>query len=151
MATKGGVSTDKAMKHRQVLDAGGQDLAAYNALPVTVSPSDFLAGHGNWGLSEAEYLVARRLARAIVANRDGALGVKGTSPGASGEDVCYGEATPRPMRRLDKPLLTPLPRENRGIKDDPQFSPYYPSMKYCVFYDYGHPTELGCNTFRTKG
>lgn len=52
--------------------------------------------------------------------------------------------------KLDKPLLTPLRRENRGIKDDPQYSPYLPGSKYIVFHDYGHPDHLASNTFRTK-
>jgi hypothetical protein len=51
---------------------------------------------------------------------------------------------------MDKLLLTPLKRENKGIKDDPQFSPYYPSQKYIVFYNYGHPIHLGSKTFTTK-
>jgi len=51
---------------------------------------------------------------------------------------------------MNKPLLTPLKREDKGIKDDPQYSPYFPSMKYIVFHDYGHPTHLGNVTFTTK-
>jgi hypothetical protein len=51
---------------------------------------------------------------------------------------------------MDKPLLTPLKRENKGIKDDPQFSPYFPTHKFIVFHDYGHPTHLGSKTFTTK-
>lgn len=50
----------------------------------------------------------------------------------------------------NKPLMAPLRRENRGVKDDPQFSPYLTGDKYIVFYDYGHPDHLASNTFRTK-
>ena len=53
--------------------------------------------------------------------------------------------------KLDKPLMQALRRENRGIKDDPQFSPYLTGDKYIVFYEYGHPDHLGSKTFRTKG
>lgn len=53
--------------------------------------------------------------------------------------------------KLDKPLMVPLRRENRGIKDDPQFSPYLTGDKYIVFFEYGHPDHLGSKTFRTKG
>ena len=52
--------------------------------------------------------------------------------------------------RLEKELMVPLRRENRGIKDDPQYSPYFPSQRYIVFYDYGHPDHFGSKTFRTK-
>lgn len=54
------------------------------------------------------------------------------------------------MLKGSKELMVPLRREDRGIKDDPQFSPYMPSYRYIVFFDYGHPTELGSNTFTTK-
>ena len=54
------------------------------------------------------------------------------------------------MLKGTKELMVPLRRENRGIKDDPQFSPYYPSERYIVFQDYGHPDSLGSNGFRTK-
>lgn len=54
------------------------------------------------------------------------------------------------MKNGTKPLMTPLRRVDKGIKDDPQFSPYFPSHRYIVFQDYGHPTELAANTFRTK-
>ena len=47
------------------------------------------------------------------------------------------------MLKGSKETMKVLRRENRGIKDDPQFSGYLPSYKYIVFYDYGHPTELG--------
>lgn len=40
---------------------------AYNSLPITASPGEFLAGHGNWGLEEHEYKVAKILAAAIAA------------------------------------------------------------------------------------
>ena len=46
--------------------------------------------------------------------------------------------------------MIPLRRENRGIKDDAQFSPYLTGCKYVVFHDYGHPDQVGANTFRTK-
>jgi hypothetical protein len=36
---------------------------AYYELPVTESPCEFLKGYGNWGLTEAEYKKAKRLAR----------------------------------------------------------------------------------------
>ncbi len=38
---------------------------AYDALPVTSTPNEFILGHGNWGLSEAEYNCAKILADAI--------------------------------------------------------------------------------------
>src|SRR3990172_2009716 len=63
---------------------------------------------------------------------------------------CSIEKTEDKMLSGTKELLVPLKRENKDIKDDPQFSPYFPSQKFCVFYEYGHPTELGCDTFRTK-
>ena len=47
------------------------------------------------------------------------------------------------MKKGTKPLMIPLRREDRGIKDDPQFSPYLPGERYIVFHDYGHPDELG--------
>jgi hypothetical protein len=53
-------------------------------------------------------------------------------------------------REWVKQLMVPLRRENRGIKNDPQFSPYMPSHKFVVFHDYGHPTHLGAFTSRTK-
>lgn len=40
---------------------------AYYALPVTTDPLSFLAGEGNWGLTESEYHVAKELAVKIVA------------------------------------------------------------------------------------
>jgi hypothetical protein len=46
--------------------------------------------------------------------------------------------------------MVPLKRENRGILDDAQYSPYLTSYRYIVFYDYGHPTHLGSASFRTK-
>lgn len=52
--------------------------------------------------------------------------------------------------KLDKPLMTALRRENRGIKDDPQYSPYLTGDRYIVFHDYGRPDHLGSRTFRTK-
>lgn len=54
------------------------------------------------------------------------------------------------MKKGTKTLMVPLRRVNRGIKTDPQYSPYMPSYRYIVFLDYGHPTELWSNTFRTK-
>jgi hypothetical protein len=36
---------------------------AYNKLPTTSSPEDFLEGLGNWGLNEREYRLAKRLAK----------------------------------------------------------------------------------------
>ena len=54
------------------------------------------------------------------------------------------------MLKGTKELLTPLRRENRGIKTDPQFSPYLMGERYIVFFDYGHPTDLGDRGFRTK-
>jgi len=54
------------------------------------------------------------------------------------------------MKKGSKPLMVPLRREDRGIKDDAQFSPYMPSYRYIVFHDYGHPNQLGGETFRTK-
>ena len=50
-----------------------------------------------------------------------------------------------------KQLLTVLRREDRGVKNDAQYSPYFPSHRFIVYVDYGHPTELGAHTFRTKG
>jgi hypothetical protein len=40
--------------------------AAYKKLPTTTTPKEFLAGHGNWGLTEKEHEDATRLARVIV-------------------------------------------------------------------------------------
>lgn len=37
---------------------------AYESLPTTVSPKEFLEGHGNWGLDEKEYEIAQLLAKA---------------------------------------------------------------------------------------
>ena len=54
------------------------------------------------------------------------------------------------MKKGTKPLMVPLRREDRGVKDDPQFSPYLPGERYIVFHDYGHPDELGDRGFRTK-
>ena len=54
------------------------------------------------------------------------------------------------MLKGTKELMVPLRRENRGIKTDAQYSPYFPSEKYIVFQDYGHPESLGSNGFRTK-
>jgi len=54
------------------------------------------------------------------------------------------------MLKGSKETMKVLRRENRGIKDDPQFSGYMVSYKYIVFYDYGHPTELGYTTCRKK-
>lgn len=52
---------------------------------------------------------------------------------------------------LRKPLLVPLRRKNLGIKDDPQYSPYFPSEKYGVFEDYNHPDgHLAYKGFRNK-
>lgn len=52
---------------------------------------------------------------------------------------------------LRKPLLVPLRRANLGIKDDAQYSPYYPSEKYVVFEDYNHPDgHLASRGFATK-
>lgn len=41
-------------------------LKLYYSLPVTVSPEEFLAGHGNWGLTEKEFKLATKLAKLIV-------------------------------------------------------------------------------------
>lgn len=38
---------------------------AYNALPVTATPQEFVDRHGNWGLSESEYCAALILADAL--------------------------------------------------------------------------------------
>jgi hypothetical protein len=38
---------------------------AYYKLPVTAPPCEFMRGHGNWGLTEAEYRKARRLAKIV--------------------------------------------------------------------------------------
>ena len=54
------------------------------------------------------------------------------------------------MFTLQKELLKVLRRENKGIKDDPQFSPYYSGRRYIVFLDYGHPGALGSKDFVTK-
>lgn len=37
----------------------------YYSLPVTVSPEEFLAGHGNWGLNEKEYNLAKKIAELL--------------------------------------------------------------------------------------
>lgn len=54
------------------------------------------------------------------------------------------------MKPGSKELLVPLRRENRGIHEDPQYSPYFPSERYGVFSDYGHPDHLAYRGFRTK-
>lgn len=55
------------------------------------------------------------------------------------------------MTKGQKPLLQVLRREDRGIKDDPQYSPYMPSHRYIVFHDYGHPDgHIAGDSFRTK-
>lgn len=54
------------------------------------------------------------------------------------------------MIKGSKELMVVLRRKNLGIKDDPQFSPYMPSYRYIVFYEYGHPTELGSTMCRRK-
>lgn len=51
---------------------------------------------------------------------------------------------------MSKECLVVLRRENREQKDDAQYSPYMPSYRYIVFYDYGHPTQLASTPFRTK-
>ena len=38
---------------------------AYEHLPTTVPPEQFLAGQGNWGLTENEYKIAIILAKAL--------------------------------------------------------------------------------------
>ena len=40
-------------------------LKEYYSLPVTAMPQDFLAGKGNWGLTEEEYKTAMELAKKI--------------------------------------------------------------------------------------
>ncbi len=37
----------------------------YDALPVTATPEEFIAGHGNWGLTESEYTIAMIAADAL--------------------------------------------------------------------------------------
>jgi hypothetical protein len=37
----------------------------YDALPTSASPEDFKAGHGNWGLTEAESILAKALTEVI--------------------------------------------------------------------------------------
>ena len=55
------------------------------------------------------------------------------------------------MLKGTKELMVPLKREHRGINDDPQYSSYYPSEKYVVFQDYGHPDgHLASRGFLTK-
>ena len=39
--------------------------ARYAALPTTSEPAEYLAGHGNWGLTEEEATEATELARFI--------------------------------------------------------------------------------------
>lgn len=53
---------------------------------------------------------------------------------------------------LRKPVLVPLRRYHAvGVTDDPQYSPYFPSEKYGVFEDAGHPDGLlNYRGFRTK-
>lgn len=43
----------------------------YDALPTTVPPREFLAGHGNWGLKEHEFKLAEALAKFIAAETPG--------------------------------------------------------------------------------
>lgn len=40
-------------------------ILAYNHLPVSVPIQSFCKGHGNWGLTEKEYSLAKRLAKAL--------------------------------------------------------------------------------------
>lgn len=40
---------------------------AYDDLPASVSPEEFIKGHGNWSLSESEHALASRLAKALAA------------------------------------------------------------------------------------
>lgn len=40
-------------------------LAAYDQLPTTATPAEFLANEGNWGLTEQEHRLATTLANAI--------------------------------------------------------------------------------------
>lgn len=54
------------------------------------------------------------------------------------------------MKKGTKPLMVALRREDRGIKEDPQFSPYLRGERYIVFFDYNHPKDLGNRGFRTK-
>lgn len=41
-------------------------LKMYYSLPVTVTPREFLNGHGNWGLTQKEYNLAEKIAKLIV-------------------------------------------------------------------------------------
>lgn len=43
----------------------GRAAILYARLPVTATPKDFLAGKGNWGLTEREYKQAKRLAQIL--------------------------------------------------------------------------------------
>lgn len=49
-----------------------------------------------------------------------------------------------------KPVGVVLRRVNLGIKTDAQYSPYYPSHRFIIYSDYGHPTHLATDTFRTR-
>ncbi len=42
---------------------------AYEALPTTVEPQEFIDGSGNWGLAEPEYNAALIIADALTAKR----------------------------------------------------------------------------------
>jgi len=56
------------MRHiANLLKPEGESLLdRYNALPVTSTPAEFLAGIGNWGLTEEEHKLATSLAKRII-------------------------------------------------------------------------------------
>jgi branched-subunit amino acid aminotransferase/4-amino-4-deoxychorismate lyase len=59
-----GHTTFNAAKDQERIEAR----AKYNALPVTATPEEFKAGHGNWGLTESEYAEAKRLMEIITSD-----------------------------------------------------------------------------------
>ncbi len=64
------MSNPRRKKRRRNPQAGKAELLAeYNKLPVTATPEEFMEGHGNWGLTEAEYRKAVRLAEKITGKR----------------------------------------------------------------------------------
>lgn len=53
-------------KRRATINLTFEEMRAlYDSLPTTASPSEFLQGHGNAGMTEAEYRIAEQLARAL--------------------------------------------------------------------------------------
>ena len=47
-----------------------KSVCAYGSLPVTASPEEFGAGHGNWSLTEQEFGNALALTRIILSLKE---------------------------------------------------------------------------------